>query len=464
MCLQLALTHCAQFADMIWRILHPNGEHTVGTKSNPLDVVMYNDEVTPGNAMNPSNSRKFSAWYWSFIQIGRWVLMQEWAWLICGVFHSGNMKLIEGGLAWCLTTVLRLFFAPDGGALATTGATLVFGPGRSVRVFFRYRGLIADEEALHMCLGVKGSSGNRICLKCKNVLRKASGYADNDPYFVCQGCADPRLFDLATDEELFYAADTLAAAKPMASSGNFKLLEKAYGLHYIRTGPLYDLDLRPFFKPISGTRFDPCHVWFSNGIVQTELQCFFSSVQSELGPKTCTFSDLEAVCSSDWRFPGESDLQRSRTIASNMFASSKISAEGMPRLSASESLVAPHLVRFFVQRVVCALDGALVQRIQLQIDSVLAMCSAALAVPAAQTLNWFGQRLALRKYMYIYIYIYTSGTAAPCAQYTLSHSALRSVYTLHHSALRSVYTLHRSALRSVHLAAQRRALSAHRSG
>ena len=144
-------------------------------------------------------------------------------------------------------------------------------------------------------------------------------------------------------------------------------------------------------------------MWFSNGIVQTELQSFFSSVQWELGAKTCTFNDLEAVCNSDWRFPGESDLQKSRTIASNMFASSRISAEGVPRLSASESLIAPHLVRFFVQRVVCALDGALAQRIQLQIDSVLAMCSAALAVPAAQTLNWFGQRLALRIYIYIHL-------------------------------------------------------------
>ena len=108
MCLQLALAHCAPFADMIWRILHPNGEHTVGTKSNPLDVVMYNDEVTPGNAMDPANSRKFSAWYWSFIQIGRWALTQEWAWLICGAFHSGNMKLIEGGLVFYHSASLAL--------------------------------------------------------------------------------------------------------------------------------------------------------------------------------------------------------------------------------------------------------------------------------------------------------------------------------------------------------------------
>ena len=104
-----------------------------------------------------------------------------------------------------------------------------------------------------------------------------------------------------------------------------------------------------------------------------------NAVQEELGDTSPTWADLEAVCQSDWRFPGEADLAFTRTVAYNVFSKKKISQDGTPRVSASEALLAPYLVRYFVQRTVCALDGAVVQRIRRQIDSVLATCSVALA-------------------------------------------------------------------------------------
>ena len=59
--LQLAFNFSGEFGDLFWRILHPAfGQQTVGTERNPLRMICYNDEVTPGNAMDPLNTRKFS--------------------------------------------------------------------------------------------------------------------------------------------------------------------------------------------------------------------------------------------------------------------------------------------------------------------------------------------------------------------------------------------------------------------
>ena len=393
--LQLVLQRCGEFSDFFWKVLHPDGRNqTVGTQAAPLRCVFYTDEVTPGNAMDPANSRKFSAWYWSWLELGRWKLMRSWAWQICGIFKSTHLKDIDGGLGWCCSTVLREFFARDQGAFATQGLVLHFGH-KTARVFFKYEGMIADEEALHMCWSVKGSSGNRICMKCRNVVRKGSELAGaNDDYWVCHDCSDPSRFDPETDADLFYAADTLAAASRMTGVTRLRELEKAFGLTYSPNGPLWDQELRAHITPVSGTRCDPCHTWFSNGIVHVELQCFFAAAAEKLGNKTLDWSVLEEVCSSDWRFPGEAKVDETRGRAARMFRDRVISEQGYARISASEALVAVHLILFFVERIVANFSG--IRVMQRETASLRAMCLAGIAYNEAWRLAFPFSALALR--------------------------------------------------------------------
>ena len=379
--LQLAFKACPDFANLVWRICFPDGQNQLcGTQDRPLRVIMYSDEVAPGNSLDPANNRKFHACYWSVLELGRWVLTQVWAWQLLAMVRSDTVKLIEGGLSYLTALLLREFFVV--GRLGTHGFLFDFEHSR-VQVYFAYHGLLADEDAIHMSLNVKGASGHRVCVKHRNIVQKRSGLS-GDGYHIDHDCADASLFQPETDEGVFRAADALAAAcnTEGVRQGQQDRLETAFGLTYSRFGPLFDVELRPHFKPITGLRWDACHVWYANGVVQVELASFMEAAWWKV-TKPPTWEHLESICSANWRYPGEAHLQKSRTLAASMFRGKKISEAGFPRISASESLLAVHLVRYFVENVVRRMEGA-VNHLQLEMRSVSAMCSAALTLQAVK--------------------------------------------------------------------------------
>ena len=282
---------------------------------------------------------------------------------------------VRGGLAAVTDLVFREFLVHR---RLQDGLQLDLG-FRNVEVFFVYWAFIGDESALKSSWGFKGSSGNRICYSCKNVVRKAAQLANN-AYLIDADCAVFAQFDLESDEDIFYNADCLAAAAGMArNKDHVNRLSVAFGLNHTPEGPLLDQDLRDHIKPASGHRWDPMHCWFSNGAVGAEIQDFMNAAQSKLNLR---WEDLESSCSCDWRFPGEACLQKTRTMTSNMFAEKKISEAGLPRLSATEALLSVQLVRWFLEAVVMKHKD--VHRVQAEAASLKGMCEAALAVQRAK--------------------------------------------------------------------------------
>lgn len=377
--LNMALARFEHFAAMFYKILCPDGaRQTRGTRDNPLRLLVYTDECVPGNAVDPSNSRKFMAFFFAFLEYGRWLLTQSSAWMPITVVRSKFMKHIDCSYSWMASCVLREFCvrSPLCGREDGDGCVLHFRYHGDVRVYMRLHAFMADEAALQQCHGSKGASGNKICLKHRNCVRKSSGL-DGDGYHIPHDCAVAALFDAETDEGIYYMADTLTAAAGMArNKGHIARLETAFGINLLPRGLLFDLELRPFYRPATGSRLDPMHTWFGNGIAQKEIACFMdeSAWRLDNPPR---WDQLEELCGADWRFPGEASLEGSRTKAANMFREAKISAEGFPRLSASECLLAVHLVRYFVERTVRRMPGVL-PTMQLQIVSMCAMCKAAL--------------------------------------------------------------------------------------
>ena len=196
--------------------------------------------------------------------------------------------------------------------------------------------------------------------------------------------------DPEDDQGLIRAADILAEAAKRAGPTKLQKLETAFGLNHAPNTPLWCIELRSMLRPCTGTRFDPCHVWYSNGLVQVELQCFFKAAKEKLEPNPITFEALAEVCSWDWKFPGEAHLENMRGKASRMFTEKHISQEaGYPRLSAAEALVAPHIVLYFVERIVCKAGDRVTRALKREADSLRAMCVAAIAVQEARSLELF---------------------------------------------------------------------------
>ncbi len=74
--------------------------------------------------------------------------------------------------------------------------------------------------------------------------------------------------DLAIDSDLFEAVDMLKAAH---GTQDYDLLEKALGFRHVANGVWQDLELRPFVRPVSGTRYDPMHTMYVNGAFGNDL-------------------------------------------------------------------------------------------------------------------------------------------------------------------------------------------------
>ena len=84
------------------------------TPDKPWNIILYSDEVTPGNTHSPQNDRKFQAVYWSFLEFGPWALSHEEYWFPLMTEYSSVVKGCSGGLSQVFASLLKLFFEPGG--------------------------------------------------------------------------------------------------------------------------------------------------------------------------------------------------------------------------------------------------------------------------------------------------------------------------------------------------------------
>ena len=311
----------------------------------PVRLVLYTDEVTPGNVLNPDNQRKIWAFYVSFLEAGA-CLTNDSAWLFAGAFLSTSLKHARGGLGGLIRQLLRSYFLGDL-SLRHAGVNITFATDENKTIYFDLHAIIADAAAIQHIYDVKGYGGLRPCLKCKNVVKDGADL-ENDGYLVPTSCPRHSEFDIATDADIFAASDIVHAVARQARTKKAVLqIETAYGINVAWDGLLQDVELRPYLRPSSGTRYDAMHIEFCNGNFQDELMCFMQRV-SDIG---LGYADLQAVFRADWRFPKA--FEHVIKYAKNrIFEGTRISESGYPRLSASEALASLPLVRYFAESVV----------------------------------------------------------------------------------------------------------------
>ena len=159
------LTQSSQsFSAMLERAYDKHGS----TVQRPWGLILYNDEITPGNQLRQQNPRKFEGFYWTLAEFGMENLCDEEAWLECLILQSSIRKRNAGGLSAVTAAVIKAFFTGEHD-MRLAGITLVLFNGRSIHIWVRLRIVVADESALHAMHGNMGSSGLKICMLCSNV-------------------------------------------------------------------------------------------------------------------------------------------------------------------------------------------------------------------------------------------------------------------------------------------------------
>ena len=259
----------------------------------PLRMILYMDEVTPGDALALWHGSKFWAMYFIFLDFGPDMLQCEALWLPIAVLKHDTCVGVDGGLSCAVRLLLRHMLLGPGG-LARQGAGVQLG-GAQKLVRARLVHLLADMDAHRALWLYTGASGYRPCMRCANICMKKGRPAPGEFSILCSRWAH---FAPQTDEDVWKLFDDLGVQKATLGKTAYKALETKKGLHYHPLGLLADKELREHVKP-SMMAYDPMHNLWANGVVGVEVGCFLKACKKKL---KVTFADVRRFVQK-WTLP-----------------------------------------------------------------------------------------------------------------------------------------------------------------
>ena len=251
----------------------------LGSRSalHPLHVVVYYDEVVPGNVLAPDNLRRSTLFYFSFLEFLDYMGHCDAAWVTLGLLRTTQVELVPGGLS----EVLQIFMPNFLEVWPEDGIIFVFNDKpRLVRVHKEIK-FLADIAGHKYVWGFKGISGLKACRKCSNVVSKDAGdkltREQRAHGLVDIAESDASKFVATTNQEIWDTADHLQAmATRPRSKTKLELEQKLMGWKHIENGLLQNVGLRAFAKP-TNAHVDRMHTFYSNGISNKEIGLFLDS-------------------------------------------------------------------------------------------------------------------------------------------------------------------------------------------
>lgn len=238
---------------------------TCGTPGLPLRIVLYIDEICPGNPLRPEKSRTLQAIYWAFADWPQWVLQRTAAWPVFGTMRSSLVAKLPGKVSQLMKMVLHIFFSAVGASF-TLGVTIVRAGGERIIRTACFSGFIADEKAHNQIVGSKGASGTRPCSTCVNVFGRMSENRIPD------GCVhyksvDPSKFKFHTNESVYVAYDAICNATDEQRG----FISQSLGINCNPHGLLHDTSLRAIYRPVDHTLRDHQHILTSDGVANKQV-------------------------------------------------------------------------------------------------------------------------------------------------------------------------------------------------
>lgn len=135
---------------------------------NRLQVLMYMDDVKPGNVLRPDKGRTYYSWLWTFLEFPSWWIQSDAGWIdVCCVTQK-QLEHVVGGNSVVFQELFHFFFAVEW-VIDIAAA----GPGRYV-LTIDWGALLADMKALVQVAMTKGASSYKCCLKCAHIVGRVS--------------------------------------------------------------------------------------------------------------------------------------------------------------------------------------------------------------------------------------------------------------------------------------------------
>jgi hypothetical protein len=131
--------------------------------------------------------------------------------------HLDRLCKVDGGWSHMMRLFLeRILFGESG--LSTVGVPVLIG-GQERILFAKLTNLLSDGDGLRMGWDWKGASSLKPCWKHFNVFKKDSGLAHRMPGYVEIDCSDPAFLRSWSASEVYFAADSVAAAADQYAAG-----------------------------------------------------------------------------------------------------------------------------------------------------------------------------------------------------------------------------------------------------
>ena len=243
---------------------------------NSLGVILYSDETTIGNQLHPDRPRELLCLYWTFLQLPAWFRSRKVGWWPFTFLKASMQYDISGGLSKLMASALEVFFCQRLNMLLGILLTSLTGVSMLLRATFSC--FLQDEKAHKQTWDVKGASGSKFCLQCKNVLRGANMEAKlaGHPYLVYVGNARRADFDTHTADSFFEMVDVITEQRMVLGDTAFAKLEQAYGIIWNPEGLLWNPKMRALqVSPPTHTYWDWLHIAVgSGGVVQYAINRF----------------------------------------------------------------------------------------------------------------------------------------------------------------------------------------------
>ena len=263
------LSHAASVSEAFASFLGGRLEAHSCSYDRPWRLILYADEISPGNQLKHMNARKIQGVYWAFAEYGPAGLCNEVLWNVLTTVRSTVVKRV-GGMSFFVKHLLQAFLADTD---FRQGVTVWTGDAYKI-IFASLRTLVSDEAAIKSLWDHKGSSGILPCLICRNVVLRRSGLHDSDDSgtltSICED--DPAKFIMHNDSTLKETCRMLQSQKPILGPGAFTMLEKSVGINYREENILFShWVLHDHIQPISMTMYDWMHCFMVGGSWNIEV-------------------------------------------------------------------------------------------------------------------------------------------------------------------------------------------------
>jgi hypothetical protein len=233
-----------------------------------LRLIIYTDEMCPGNPYRPEKSRTLQCVYWAFADWPAHVLSRTFAWPCLCLIKSSTVANIEGGMSYVCRMLLRIFFPTGDGHSLSRGVMIPCGE-RSILVTGTFAGFLCDLKGHKENTEWKGYNGNVCCITCGNIDKRVRGGNPCTRDKLGLDHHNPADFVKRSNEEVFVIVDGLVESKKTLGNTAFKKEATDKGFTLCPNGILLDESLRDIYKPVDHTLRDWMHTMCSDGVANS---------------------------------------------------------------------------------------------------------------------------------------------------------------------------------------------------